>query len=311
MGVRLILVSVVAGLGLTLPSGKQITSWRDSARGWVSTRLAEWDARMPADESAFIYVANADTLPGDEHEARKITTTIKTKTLDTVTADSPAPITINAAAASSPAPTSPEILAAGIETPTSPMAIDDVELIPITTETNTASALAALDTAFHEAQSQTLSTFAAEAIHLANAEKSVPKSEPYLAITDQLLSVEPSALEDSDDLQEGTSYLFALEADVKPVPSETEAIRSRNEPLESYGDLYTGMAFELNRQADGLNALLEQEIGQTVSNDRIGDSRPEMIETSSRLGSALKLTREAVYAWANLLHAPVVVTINH
>ncbi len=307
MGVRLILVSVVAGLGLTLPSGKQVTSWRDSAQGWVSTRLAEWDARMPAEASAFIYVADADPLPGEEQEARRRATT--TKPPDT--ADSPSPVTVDSAASSSVVSAPQEILAAGIETPTSPMAIDDVELMPITTEANTATILAALDTAFKEAQSQILTAFAAEMIALSDAEKSLPTSEHDLVVTDQLTPVEPLSLEDSDDLQEGSSYVFGLDANLQRVQDEANVTRSRNEPLEVNGNLYTGVAFELNRQAEGLNSLLENEIGQTVSHNGIANSRSETSATFSPLGSALKLTREAVFAWANLLHAPAVVTINH
>ena len=309
MGVRLILVSVVAGLGLTLPSGKQVTSWRDSAQGWVSTRLAEWDARMPVDESAFIYVADAEPLLGDDQVSRKIATT--TKTPDTPLTKLPAPITINTIAASSLVLASPEILASGIETPTSPMAINDIELMPITTETNTDSTLAALDTVFNELQTQSLSVFALKVNQLENAKQSLSNSEPYLAVTDQLISVESFALEDSDDLQESSSYLFVLKEDMKPVQLERKLMQPRNEPLEADGDLYTGVAYELNCQAEGLDSLRTIEIVQAISNDRINDLRSATIDTSSRLESALKLTREAVYAWANLLHAPAVVTINH
>jgi hypothetical protein len=68
MALRLVLVSAVAGLGLSLPTRTEVATWTDSARVWVTARLAAWDAQMPAGEDAFVFVA--DSAPtSHEHVA--------------------------------------------------------------------------------------------------------------------------------------------------------------------------------------------------------------------------------------------------
>lgn len=62
MALRLVMVSMVAGLGLTLPTTEQLSDWKDSAGRWVGGKLAEWDARMPAGERAFLFVNEPDPI---------------------------------------------------------------------------------------------------------------------------------------------------------------------------------------------------------------------------------------------------------
>ncbi len=65
MALRLILVGVVAGLGLNLPARESVQAWKHSAETWVYSCLAEWDARMPTDEKAFVVVAEPTAAPAE------------------------------------------------------------------------------------------------------------------------------------------------------------------------------------------------------------------------------------------------------
>lgn len=47
MTLRLVLVSLVAALGLTIPSAPVIDSWVASTQNWMNARFADWDTRNP------------------------------------------------------------------------------------------------------------------------------------------------------------------------------------------------------------------------------------------------------------------------
>lgn len=47
MTLRLVLVSLVAALGLTIPSTPMIESWVASTQNWMNARFADWDTRNP------------------------------------------------------------------------------------------------------------------------------------------------------------------------------------------------------------------------------------------------------------------------
>ena len=47
MTLRLVLVSLVAALGLTIPSAPVIESWVASTQNWMNARFADWDTRNP------------------------------------------------------------------------------------------------------------------------------------------------------------------------------------------------------------------------------------------------------------------------
>lgn len=69
MALRLILVGAVAGLGVSLPSAEQMTTWRGAGQRWVNTRLAAWDDQMPADDRAFVLADEPATVPADTRPA--------------------------------------------------------------------------------------------------------------------------------------------------------------------------------------------------------------------------------------------------
>src|SRR6516225_3813769 len=83
MTLRLVLVSLVAALGLTLPGVPMIESWVASTQNWMNARFADWDTRDPQTND-FVIVSDfydAERLatspqvgaPGPEQPTRSLT----------------------------------------------------------------------------------------------------------------------------------------------------------------------------------------------------------------------------------------------
>src|SRR5271165_5394616 len=47
MTLRLVLVSLVAAMGLTVPSAPVIEGWVASTQNWMNAKFADWDTRNP------------------------------------------------------------------------------------------------------------------------------------------------------------------------------------------------------------------------------------------------------------------------
>jgi hypothetical protein len=75
------------------------------------------------------------------------------------------------------------------------------------------------------------------------------------------------------------------------------------EPYPLCDDLYPGLAYELNRQAEGLDIDAAE-----VDAPPPGPAPSET--AGNQLSTAVRLTREAVFAWINLLQSPALVTIS-
>ena len=73
------------------------------------------------------------------------------------------------------------------------------------------------------------------------------------------------------------------------------------EPLEVGDDLYPGEAFVLNREADGFDEPIATPVAEANRD----------IPSGNQLGTAVRLTRDAVYAWMNLLQSPAIMTLPH
>ena len=190
----------------------------------------------------------------------------------------PAPTPTPAADKAAPVPIIATELAAGLDVPTCPMNLE------------APSATALDDSAFDVAQRDVLSAFAADA--LAN-ERPSPRFEPIVL---------------EDDADEGVALRLNREAEGLNLATAVKSFApDRFEPMVVGDDLEPGMAFALNREAEGLNlgsfrnAPPEVWVGREVESP---DSR-------GRLTQAVRLTREAVHAWASLLHGPAVVILSH
>jgi len=75
------------------------------------------------------------------------------------------------------------------------------------------------------------------------------------------------------------------------------------EPAVAPDDLYPGVAFALNREAEGWNPL------NAVVVNPGGPSMDHARAHVGRLANAVRLTRDAVSAWAGLLNGPAVVAL--
>jgi len=329
MALRLILVSAVAGLGLSLPSAEQLQTWGHSTQRWINARLADWDARMPADENAFVLVSEPTTVLADAPEPiespaltappattpttvhEETSAPATTPTPEAVPATAPAvtevaqvdstdaaptpeatPVTAPAVAEVAQATTADPIN--GLDAPTTPMALDEAEAAP------SAPASEPLDTAFDNAQMGVLSAFASDAEALAASEAPATAPAPF----------EP--LDVDDNFYPGAAFALNREAEGLCLQSTTAAApprpEPRFEPMDVEGDLYPGIAFALNREAEGLARPSTTEQPAVAAAEPT--KAPESADARGRLTQAVRLTREAVNAWASLLHGPAVVIIS-
>ncbi len=112
MGLRLLLVGVVAGLGLNLPVRENVSAWKRAAETWVYSRMAEWDARMPTGPSAFVVVAEPNP-PAVSDPAPALDALL-----------SPTPVTVTKIEEPAAVAQHPDLNAA-LDLPTIPMELDE------------------------------------------------------------------------------------------------------------------------------------------------------------------------------------------
>jgi hypothetical protein len=62
MTLRLVLLSLVAALGLTIPGGPLIEHWISSTQTWMNARFADWDTRNPQ-ESDYVIINDNYEMP--------------------------------------------------------------------------------------------------------------------------------------------------------------------------------------------------------------------------------------------------------
>jgi hypothetical protein len=91
----------------------------------------------------------------------------------------------------------------------------------------------------------------------------------------------------------------AAQARMAPVIAATP----RFDPLEVECDDYLGTAFELNFRNDGFNLPAEPDVHTTKTD-------PPAPQSAREISRAVKLTRDAVYAWVNIFTGPALVTVS-
>jgi hypothetical protein len=64
MTLRLVLVSLVAALGLTIPGGPVIEEWVAATQNWMNARFADWDTRNPQEADFVVLNEYYGTEPG-------------------------------------------------------------------------------------------------------------------------------------------------------------------------------------------------------------------------------------------------------
>lgn len=358
MGLRFILVGLVAGLGLTLPSLDRISSFGRSAHTWANARMAEWDASMPSDEGTFVVVSEASPVEVESTDTVEATPAVTDPTTATTTLPNPeAPAATADAAPASNLPTSTQTvteylpidsteLTGGLSLPTEPMVLDQspapVAMAAVEVLTATQPPID-LDRAFEAAQERTLADFgrdltaiaaaAREAAALASAQESAAREAAKLkanqeaaiaAATREAAAITAATcetgtgfepIEIGENLYCGMAYHLnrgaeGLDTKAGPVSSpapvvvETPRTGPAFEPIEVADDLYSGVAFALNREAEGQpSPVVEVATGKTEPREPVAVRKP--------IFQAISLTREAVSAWAKVLHGPALVVIPH
>lgn len=283
MALRLVLVGAVAGLGLSLPSATELSKWRNAGQNWINTRLAAWDEQMPPDDTAFVLVAEPASASTDSRQASPISPdrpssrdsiglAARASTSDLETSNPPVVVTFAAVVSRE--------TASALDTPSAPVELDaaPVEAFPTWNE-----AAEVRDAAFLAAQSETLSAFAAD--------------EPASAVaaTVDATGIDPVELARNLDsgaestlnrvvrvlaLTRGSPRLAPPEDDESQNPEGANPLQLNNVALSGTCPTGTHFPAERNHVAD-----------------------------ADRLTQAVRLTRDAVHAWASLLHGPAVVTI--
>ena len=97
---------------------------------------------------------------------------------------------------------------------------------------------------------------------------------------------------------------FAEGIEIRPEDAAPRPVRTqRFEPIKVPADLESGIAYELNRASEGLD-IVPSEV-HTISDARpaIPASEPTAHSEGNHasIGKALSLTRDAAFAWMNVL----------
>ena len=163
------------------------------------------------------------------------------------------------------------------------------------------------DRLFGEVQDRMVHEFARGPVVTEVAALEAPKIGPRASIADLIaLPTGPASSELEESLDRDRAFASVVESIAAAfvtdrVLDENTAARAAPPfvPMEVGDDLYTGEAYTLNREAEGIG-IVAPEVGRPAGRDMRG----------SQFSHALRLTREAMFAWANLLHGPAVVTIS-
>jgi hypothetical protein len=269
MVLRLVLVSIVAGLGVSPPAENELAAWSRSVETWLDAQLAEWNRPALLEEGATATPAVASVaVPSDEP----------------VLASAPAPAPANASA---PALSVSETEA----TPASDT--DDAEL----------DALLADDPVTIEP---------APIVVKADAPAPAPEGpSEFDAVVEEMVA--DFVRVDASSPDQGLSEAGA-ENDGTAATALVSLPAAGYELIELYDDLYPGLAFELNRQSEGI--ATSASASATESTPAVAEVLPlpaapmDPEAVPSQLGQAVRLTRDALHAWMNLLQSPAIVTMS-
>ncbi|AGA30747.1 hypothetical protein Sinac_6673 [Singulisphaera acidiphila DSM 18658] len=276
MVLRLILVGLVAGLGLSMPSRRDLDTMTRSAQHWVNDHLAEWDTPTLSDPGAFVLVVDpAETSPLLAAPASACAPTlISDEEFAGVLNDSVASFAQDALAGTTRemdqfVKNSDQLAALelsrslAIDLPSEPAALAD-----------------------DEPNRVDLTELAFEGW----AEETTPSKPVELAdsnVTDSLDLVFEGVIEDTVTRFDQDASMLAA------------TVRGLNAD-QTFGvneDLDTDEIYASNRSSDG------------IQGSNSAAAADEAVRSENRLTNAVRLTREAVVAWASLIHGPAVVTI--
>lgn len=258
MGLRLLLVSLVAGLGLELPTRQDLERWAHSGQIWLCSTLDEWNAWEPASDEMFCVAAAP--MP-------------------------PAPV--------------PAACAATAAEPAQPQSMP--------TETTSDSEFAAVvDDMVNRFAADLPATAGATAKTLLAEQPAAPTATPSAP------AFEP--LDAPADLYPGVAYALNREAEgVAPPAQEPADVTGPVLPVEPAPEPASLAEAETETQTatsatvqppDLVPANEPKPVGHPV-----GQHLALLAPGRQRLAAAIRLTGEALEAWASLLEGPAVVSI--
>jgi hypothetical protein len=262
MVLRLILVGLVAGLGLSLPTRRDMDTVARSAQHWMNDRLADWHPQTASDRGPSVFVV----------EPAKTTLASAPPVSDGVFADVLGEaVALSAQDEPAGKAREPEQIVKGRDE----IAVSEMSkalAIDLPTEPVLLSADESIMTglAFDPPSEETAEDLTAD---VAVLEESDSRDLVFEGVLDE------------------TVISFALDASTLAKADQTP----KRGPLEIDENLYADEAYALNRVSDGIQVSVP--------------SRDETGKDENPLTNAVRLTREAVVAWASLLHGPAVVTI--
>lgn len=335
MALRLILVGLVAGLGLSLPSRRDFETLGRVAHDWVDARFADHRvARATAARPAL--VRNAGHMRGvvaREQAGPSVGILTFVSLPSTQAAILPVPIVevsrleVDSAtipALDVPGLAAPDVSAAEIEPATlePPLVLTQNEEVP----SLAAPILSAPDEPPVAApatavESEKLPEVVSEVVVAAEpvappAEEMTGANEVVAEVAapiESLTAVEPAGLSDLD-----RAFQVAME-DVTTTFSADLATTDASESDREFASVVDAMASSFAEDATRL-AEAESRVEvkpdpapETVATQKAEASAPAAPVAegeADRLTHAVRLTREAVFAWASLLHGPAVVTIS-
>jgi hypothetical protein len=296
MALRAALVSVVASLGLTFPSAGDLDRWARAAQDWMCTQVADWDARVSLEDPL---ATASNGIP-----------TLRTAKVGESGVTEPAP----------ELGVEELVLAfAGEIAQAEDQQSQDVTKQAPRPET------AVLDSAFSAVVEEMASRFAVDSLKSSDEPAhgslvATERSRGNDGLKDEPLEVEGAA-------EMGVQFALALNREaeglsdsppllprVRPATSEVVRCTPSFEPLEAAGATEPGVVIglALNREAEGFNTAPEVTASRPQTDiNLVPDSMmvPVILTQERQLADAVRLTREAVFAWIKLLHSPAVVTI--
>ncbi|AGA26157.1 hypothetical protein [Singulisphaera acidiphila] len=268
MVLRLILVSLVAGLSFDMPTRRDLDTMARSAQHWVQTRLAEWDPQAPSDYETYVLVAD------------------------------PAP---------TPLPTA------------APVAVPDDEFASVLNDNVALFAQDELAGTTREMDQFVKSSDQLTAVEPSKSFAIELPTEPATVVSEEWIATDITEIAFEGWAEEATPSNPVDVAVAAPVPQLDLAFEGViEETVINFAlDATTLAKSERSSDNDSLEAEENLSTSETdtlnqITSNGIEESIPSAIETGrteNRLTNAVRLTREAVVAWASLLHGPAVVTI--
>jgi hypothetical protein len=232
MTLRLVLVSLVAALGLTIPGTPMIESWVASTQNWMNARFADWDTRNPPSTD---YVIVSDYYDAELLACRSAKAQIPAQPAAPTAIEvrqtsiaSPGPYLIvaaqPAAAHDSPGASTRPISFVRKSTVFQPLEVMDTLHRGIAFELNCRSE--GLDLRIPRVLSRMVFR---------------PRFEPLVVAATPLRTV-------ADELNARNEGIGVIPPKVAP----RQPVGRRFEPITVGDDYYVGVAFELNRRAEGI-----------------------------------------------------------